>query len=314
VHSILIWFARFFCLIAIVVFYGHFEIQSPWWEFLFLEPVDGIVESTSKRQTQQWHSQRDRFEIGVSYRYEVKDVVFRGVHRSFDLKDGFDHLAPGDSINAYIDVDTPQFGRLRPAWKWSNLVSLGYAFMVLVPAMFLAASFERARRVLAFVSHSEGVPWRWGVRTFGLFFLLTALSVRGEQVRALLAMQRVEAKVTDRQRQIVSNHLAFTTISYTYEVDGTTYDAAFRTNDHGSTVYTAHPSDMTIGAYVDGDDHRISVVHIDTGAAILSCILLAIGTLIVLLSYPLGWRLVGMVIQRVLDRRIASEQGQAPPE
>ncbi len=311
-HVTLIWFARFFCFVAIVVFYGHFQVRSPWLDFLFLDRVDGVVESTTKEPAEHWHSQRDRFEIGVSYAYEVNGASFKGSHRSFDLKDGLDHFATGDRIDVFVDEATPQFGRLRPAWKWSNLLSLGYAFMVLVPGMFLAVSFEPARRILVAVSEGEGGPWRWGVRIFGLFFVLTALSVRSEQVRALFSMQRVEAKVIDRQRDVARNNLAFTTVTYSYEIGGDTFDAAFRTDDLGGTAFAAHAPQTRIKAYVDANDPRISVVHIDKGAMILSCVLLTLGTLIVLLSYPLGWRLVGMVIQRILDRRIASEQGMVP--
>ena len=55
----------------------------------------------------------------------------------------------------------------------------------------------------------------------------------------------------------------------------------------------------------------ISVAYLESGAVILSCVLLSLGVLIILFSYPVSWRLVGMVIQRVLDRRIARGRTQS---
>ena len=89
--------------------------------------------------------------------------AYEGRRRSFDLRDGFDRLVVGDSIDVYVDAATPDQSRLRPAWKGSNLLSLGYAFMMLIPAMFLAMSFEPARRVLEHILGADGVPWRWGI-------------------------------------------------------------------------------------------------------------------------------------------------------
>ncbi len=86
--------------------------------------------------------------------------------------------------------------------------------MMLTPAMFLAMSFEPARRVLEHISGADGVPWRWGVCALGLFFVLTALSVQSEQVRAVPMMDRAEATLIDRQRDVLSPHVAFTTITY----------------------------------------------------------------------------------------------------
>lgn len=158
--------------------------------------------------------------FGVAFCGESPDAVisgnnaYEGRRRSFDLRDGFDRLVVGDSIDVYVDAATPDQSRLRPAWKGSNLLNLGYAFMMLTPAMFLAMSFEPARRVLEHISGADGVPWRWGVCALGLFFVLTALSVQSEQVRAVPMMDRAEATLIDRQRDVLSPHVAFTTITY----------------------------------------------------------------------------------------------------
>lgn len=110
-HTILIWFVRFFCCIALVVFHGHFRDQNPWLDSLYLQGGDGSA------------------------------------------------VAPA-------------------AWQWSNLISLGYGAMMLIPVLFLAASFESSRRLLQRWSGGESFPWRWGVRVFGLYFILTALDLQ----------------------------------------------------------------------------------------------------------------------------------------
>ncbi len=76
-------------------------------------------------------------------------------------------------------------------------------------------------------------------------------------------------------------------------------------------MYADHPPEGQIRIYVDEQDPRISVAYLESGAVILSCVLLSLGVLIMLFSYPVSWRLVGMVIQRVLDRRIARDRTQS---
>jgi hypothetical protein len=76
-------------------------------------------------------------------------------------------------------------------------------------------------------------------------------------------------------------------------------------------VYADHPQEGQIRICVDEQDPQISVAHLESGAVVLSCVLLSLGVLIMLFSYPVSWRLVGMVIQRVLDRRIARDRTQS---
>ena len=103
-HTILIWFARFFCFLALIVFHGHFHDQNPWLSFLNQPGSDVVV----------------------------------------------------------------------PVWQWRNLVSLGYGALMLIPILFLAASFDPSRRLLQRWSGGESFPWLWGVRASGLYFLVTA--------------------------------------------------------------------------------------------------------------------------------------------
>ena len=285
--------------------------ERTWIDFYLLDRVAGIVETTSKTPSAHWHSERDRHQITVAYSYQVAGNAYKGRRRSFDLRDGFDRLVVGDSIDVYVDAATPDQSRLRPAWKGSNLLSLGYAFMMLIPAMFLAMSFEPARRVLEHILGADGVPWRWGICALGLFFVLTALSVRSEQVPAVLMMDRAETTLIDRQRDVLSPHVAFTTITDHYTYRGVRHEGTFRTGDRGALVYADHPPEGQIRIYVDEQDPRISVAYLESGAVILSCVLLSLGVLIMLFSYPVSWRLVGMVIQRVLDRRIARDRTQS---
>jgi hypothetical protein len=111
-HTILIWFARFFCCIALVVFHGHFRDQNPWLDFFYQLGGDGTV---------------------------------------------------GPST-----------------WHWSNLISLGYGAMMLIPVLFLASSFEPSRRLLQRWSGGESFPWQWGARALGLYLVLTGVDLQAE--------------------------------------------------------------------------------------------------------------------------------------